>query len=131
MGILPLQFGWPECRVAGFDSEEVYDFPGPDNAAQNKTRRRSHHRREGHRPGWQGDELRRRGRIDTPADIGYFEHGGILQYVLAAVGGEVGTTLSWIPVSKSRTGGTRYSMILEDRSPFQPILICGGYAQLT
>jgi aconitate hydratase len=82
MGILPLQFeSGQNVESLGLTGEEVYDFPGLTalldsgfssgrilavTATSSKTRKTLH----------------AMVRIDTPQEIAYFKHGGILQYVL-------------------------------------------------
>lgn len=83
MGILPLQFeAGQNVESLGLTGEEVYDFPGLTTMLTNKF------------AGGKTIAVRATGadgkvktfhtvvRIDTPQEIGYFEHGGILQYVL-------------------------------------------------
>ena len=84
MGILPLQFEEGQnVESLGLTGEEVYDFAGLTESAQVEVRQ------------WpdaasQGDscatasvkEFDAKVRIDTPQEIEYYEHGGILQYVL-------------------------------------------------
>ena len=83
MGILPLQFEEGQnVESLGLTGEEIFDFPGltallksrfadgrtikvKATSADDKTR-----------------EFNAHVRIDTPQEIEYFEHGGILQYVL-------------------------------------------------
>ena len=78
MGVLPLQFPVGEsAQSLGLTGKEVFEIPGP-------TARRCEngHRRWPRRRQWQADSLRGRVRIDTPKERDYFQHGGILQYVL-------------------------------------------------
>jgi aconitase A len=82
MGILPLQFGVGENAAGlGLTGEEVYDIEGLAAAVA-----------DGHAIGGQVT-VRARGpagekvfhpiiRIDTPQELQYFQHGGILQFVL-------------------------------------------------
>jgi aconitate hydratase len=82
MGILPLQFSAGENAASlGLTGEEVYDIDGLAAAVA-----------DGHALGGQVT-VRARGpagekvfhpiiRIDTPQELQYFQHGGILQYVL-------------------------------------------------
>jgi len=83
MGILPLQFA--ECQNAeslGLTGEEVFDFPGltallADRLASSRTLAVVVTSPNGDKK-----TLHAVVRIDTPQEIEYFEHGGILQYVL-------------------------------------------------
>jgi aconitate hydratase len=83
MGILPLQFeAGQNVESLGLTGEEIYDFPGLTKLLENKI------------AGGRTIAVKAKGadgkvktfnavvRIDTPQEIGYFEHGGILQYVL-------------------------------------------------
>jgi aconitate hydratase len=82
MGILPLQFApGQNVESLGLTGEEVYDFPGLKalldsrfaNGRTIKVRATANGSTK---------EFEARVRIDTPQEILYFEHGGILQYVL-------------------------------------------------
>ncbi|MBL8060152.1 MAG: aconitate hydratase AcnA [Chthonomonas sp.] len=78
MGVLPLQF-LPEQNAAslGLTGEETFEVVGLREAIANKF---AHGRqltvRAGHK------EFKATVRIDTPKEIDYYRHGGILQYVL-------------------------------------------------
>jgi aconitate hydratase len=83
MGILPLQFEEGQTAESlGLTGEEVFDFPGLEALLAAKF--------EGGRtldviaPAADGTkkQFKARVRIDTPQEIEYFQHGGILQYVL-------------------------------------------------
>ena len=83
MGILPLQFGAGDnAESLGLTGEEVYSIEGLAEGIADELR-----------AGSRGDGRGRRGRraehrftatvrIDTPQEIRYYEHGGILPYVL-------------------------------------------------
>ncbi|HET7346133.1 MAG TPA: aconitate hydratase, partial [Acidobacteriaceae bacterium] len=82
MGILPLQFApGQNVESLGLTGEEVYDFPGLKALLDSrfgsgraiKVRAKANGSTK---------EFEARVRIDTPQEILYFEHGGILQYVL-------------------------------------------------
>jgi aconitate hydratase len=83
MGILPLQFAPGEnVESLGLTGEEVYDFPGltallKDRLAGGRTLRVKAKASDG-----KVKEFDTVVRIDTPQEIEYYEHGGILQYVL-------------------------------------------------
>ena len=81
MGILPLEFKRGESRTSlEFTGEEAFDIMGVA---------------KGLKPGEKLDVLTSgKGpeksftvtcRIDTPAELAYYEHGGILQYVLRSL----------------------------------------------
>jgi aconitate hydratase len=83
MGILPLQFEQGQnVESLGLTGEEVFDFPGLTLLLKAKFA-------DGHTIAVKATakdgavkQLNARVRIDTPQEIEYFEHGGILQYVL-------------------------------------------------
>ncbi len=83
MGILPLQFeAGQNVESLGLTGEEVYDFPGlttmlKDKFANGRTIAVKATAADG-----KVKQFNAVVRIDTPQEIGYFEHGGILQYVL-------------------------------------------------
>jgi aconitate hydratase len=83
MGILPLQFAEGQnAESLGLTGEEVYDFPGltvllASRFSSGKTLRVKATTADG-----TVKDFDARVRIDTPQEIEYFEHGGILQYVL-------------------------------------------------
>ncbi len=84
MGILPLQFQTGEsARTLGLTGEELFDLPGIADGVQ---------------PGQAVKVLARRAngalvafttvaRIDTPVEVAYHHHGGILPYVLRSLAG--------------------------------------------
>jgi len=83
MGILPLQFeAGQNVESLGLTGEEEYDFPGlttmlKDKFASGRTIAVKATAADG-----TVKQFSAQVRIDTPQEIGYFEHGGILQYVL-------------------------------------------------
>jgi aconitate hydratase len=83
MGILPLQFEEGQnAESLGLTGEEVYDFPGlaamlTGRFASGKTLRVKATASDG-----TVKEFDAKVRIDTPQEIEYFEHGGILLYVV-------------------------------------------------
>jgi aconitate hydratase len=83
MGILPLQFEEGQnAELLGLTGEEVYDFPGltallKDGLAKSRTLRVKATAGDG-----KVKEFNAKVRIDTPQEIEYYKHGGILQYVL-------------------------------------------------
>ena len=82
MGILPLQFAPGEnAESLGLTGEEVYDFPGltallKGRLANGRTLNVTATSSSGPK------QFHAIVRIDTPQEIEYYEHGGILQYVL-------------------------------------------------
>ncbi|MEO6822572.1 MAG: aconitate hydratase, partial [Candidatus Nanopelagicales bacterium] len=78
MGVLPLQFHPGEsARSLGLTGEETYaitGLAGADTVPREVTVRVD--------DGSRSREFGATVRIDTPAEAGYFQHGGILQYVL-------------------------------------------------
>ena len=83
MGILPLQFAAGEnAESLGLTGEEVYDFPGLTALLEAKFangRTLAVTATSSRRPEKKFHAIVR---IDTPQEIEYYEHGGILQYVL-------------------------------------------------
>jgi aconitate hydratase len=83
MGILPLQFAPGEnVESLGLTGEEVFDFPGltallKERLANGRTLRVKATGSDG-----KVKEFDTVVRIDTPQEIEYYEHGGILHYVL-------------------------------------------------
>ena len=82
MGILPLQFeAGQNAESLGLTGEEIYDFPGltalfKNRFAGGRTLAVTATSSKGPK------KLNAIVRIDTPQEIEYYEHGGILQYVL-------------------------------------------------
>ena len=88
MGILPLQFvPGQNVESFGLTGEEVYDFPGLKALLDSRF---GSGRTIKVRATANGStkEFEARVRIDTPQEILYFEHGGILQYVLRQLAGQ-------------------------------------------
>jgi aconitate hydratase len=83
MGILPLQFvEGQNVESLGLTGEETYDFAGltallKDRLAGGRTLEVSATGADGSKKKFKATV-----RIDTPQEVEYFEHGGILQYVL-------------------------------------------------
>ena len=83
MGILPLQFEAGEnVESLGLTGEEVFDFPGLTNLLAERFANGKTLTVIATSPSGEKKTLRAVVRIDTPQEIEYFEHGGILQYVL-------------------------------------------------
>jgi len=83
MGILPLQFdGGQSAESLGLTGEEVYDFAGLSELLASRFAAGKAFRVKATNPDGTVKEFSANIRIDTPQEIEYFEHGGILQYVL-------------------------------------------------
>jgi aconitate hydratase len=83
MGILPLQFAdGQSAETLGLTGEEVYDFAGLTTLLANKFSNGRTLQVVATSPSGEKKTLHAMVRIDTPQEIEYFEHGGILQYVL-------------------------------------------------
>jgi aconitate hydratase len=83
MGILPLQFADGEnVESLGLTGEEVYDFAGLTALLASKFAGGRTLKVKATADGGTAKEFEAKVRIDTPQEIEYFEHGGILQYVL-------------------------------------------------
>ncbi len=87
MGILPLEFAHGASAASlGLTGEEVFDFPGLEALLAGRLASRTLQVRA-IAPDGKVTEFPVRVRIDTPGEIGYYEHGGILQYVLRQLAG--------------------------------------------
>ncbi len=83
MGILPLQFeAGQNVESLGLTGEEVYDFAGMAALLAGRLAAGTMLTVKANAADETVKEFRARVRIDTPQEIEYFEHGGILQYVL-------------------------------------------------
>jgi aconitate hydratase len=83
MGILPLQFeAGQNAESLGLTGEEIYDFPGLTALLKDRFAHGRTLRVKATSPGGKATEFSTVLRIDTPQEIEYYEHGGILQYVL-------------------------------------------------
>ncbi len=83
MGILPLEFEAGESAESlGLTGEEVYDIAGLTALLKSKFASGSLLRVKATGAGDNVKEFNARVRIDTPQEIEYYEHGGILLYVL-------------------------------------------------
>ena len=82
MGVLPLQFkDGTTAQTLKLDGTETYDVVGLDASIapqQDLTLRIT-------RPGGAVESVPVRCRIDTPIEIDYYQHGGILPYVLRQI----------------------------------------------
>ena len=66
----------------GLTGEEVYDFPGLTALLKRRLPTAARSRVKATARDGKVKEFDAKVRIDTPQEIEYFEHGGILQYVL-------------------------------------------------
>jgi len=83
MGILPLQFeDGQNAESLELTGEEAYDFPGLKNLLNAKLAQGRTLRVRATAADVTVKEFDTKVRIDTPQEIEYYEHGGILQYVL-------------------------------------------------
>jgi aconitate hydratase len=83
MGILPLQFADGEnVESLGLTGEEVYDFAGLTTLLAGKFSGGRTLKVKATASDGNVKEFEAKVRIDTPQEIEYYEHGGILQYVL-------------------------------------------------
>jgi aconitate hydratase len=92
MGILPLQFAaGANVESLGLTGEETYDFPGLKALLDAKFAGGKTIEVRATANG-SAKEFKATVRIDTPQEILYFEHGGILQYVLRQLAGTAKTS---------------------------------------
>ena len=82
MGVLPLQFkGEDSWQSLGLSGDEQFDIPGAEGTLQpQQDLKLVIHRRDG-----RTEEVPVLCRIDTPIEVEYYRHGGILPYVLRAL----------------------------------------------
>ncbi len=79
MGVLPLEFKPGETRESlGLTGHEVFSI----SKAWPRWRRRKEVTVHAKSADGKGKVLRRAVRVDTPEEVSYYRHGGILQYVL-------------------------------------------------
>ena len=83
MGILPLQFHAGEsAKSLALTGDEVFEFSGVASLLEKKLARGREVKVRAKAPGGEMKEFYSLLRIDTPQEILYYQHGGILQYVL-------------------------------------------------
>ncbi len=88
MGILPLEFAPGDSAASlGLTGEELYDFRGLVKMLEEGFRSGRTLTARATASGGSVKEFPLRVRIDTPGEIGYYRHGGILQYVLRQLAG--------------------------------------------
>ena len=86
MGILPLQFAAGEgVETHGLTGEELYSFPNLKTMLDSKFADGKTLNIQVTSPDGTTKLIACKIRIDTPQEIAYFEHGGILQYVLRSL----------------------------------------------
>jgi aconitate hydratase len=86
MGILPLQFAAGETvETHGLTGEELYSFPNLKTMLDSKFAEGKTLNVQVTSPDGTTKLIACKVRIDTPQEIAYFEHGGILQYVLRSL----------------------------------------------
>jgi aconitate hydratase len=86
MGILPLQFAAGESvETHGLTGEELYSFPNLKTMLDSKFAEGKTLNVQVTSPDSTTKLIACKVRIDTPQEIAYFEHGGILQYVLRSL----------------------------------------------
>ena len=79
MGVLPLQFlPGASAQTLGLNGQEIFDITGMDDAMQ--AGQIMHVRAT--RPDGAQVQFQALSRIDTPVEVEYYRHGGILQFVL-------------------------------------------------
>jgi aconitate hydratase len=89
MGILPLQFAEGQSAESlGLTGEEVFDFPGLTALLAHRMEKGRTLTVKAKSIDGTVKEFTAKVRIDTPQEIEYFEHGGILQYVLRQLAGK-------------------------------------------
>jgi aconitate hydratase len=78
MGVLPLQFKSPEnAERLGLDGDETFDIPVADSVRPRQEITVTARKADGRRI-----EFQAVARLDTPIEVDYYRHGGILHYVL-------------------------------------------------
>ena len=83
MGVLPLQLPEGQSRDSlGLSGEEAFDIEGLTDAVDPDATGGRSVRVKGQREGAEPVEFEARVRLDTPNEVGYYRHGGILQRVL-------------------------------------------------
>ncbi|HEY7575826.1 MAG TPA: aconitate hydratase AcnA, partial [Thermoanaerobaculia bacterium] len=78
MGVLPCQFAeGVSAKTLGLDGTETFDLTGLEGVAPRQTAPLTIHRADG-----RTEQVAVRVRIDTPMEVDYYRHGGILPFVL-------------------------------------------------
>jgi aconitate hydratase len=88
MGILPLEYAAGEnAESLGLSGEETFDFPGLSRLLEEKFASGRTLTVQATAPDGAKKQFSVLVRIDTPGEILYYQHGGILQYVLRQLAG--------------------------------------------
>jgi aconitate hydratase len=83
MGVLPLQFlAGQSAESLGLTGEEIFDVIGLSDAVHNRFANGKELRVQARDPSGNNKEFNAYVRIDTPQELRYYQHGGILQFVL-------------------------------------------------
>ncbi|MDP7051642.1 MAG: aconitate hydratase, partial [Verrucomicrobiota bacterium] len=83
MGVLPLQFkDGASPQSLGFDGTETFDVAGLDEDLQPQSELTLRVTKDG-----ESQDISVLCRIDTPIEVDYYRHGGILPYVLRQLAG--------------------------------------------
>ena len=91
MGILPLQFlSGQGVQSLGLTGQESYDVAGLGGTLAEGFPRGKELTVKATRPDGTSFQFRVTVRIDTPQELQYYRHGGILEYVLRQLAGRVG-----------------------------------------
>jgi aconitate hydratase len=86
MGVMPLQFlGADSAQTLGIKGDEMIDVLGLDDIHPQQDLTLVIQRADGTR-----QEVKVKSRIDTPIEVDYYKHGGILPYVLRELMGKAG-----------------------------------------
>jgi aconitate hydratase len=108
MGVLPLQFkGTDSVDSLKLTGDETFDILGLDDLRPQRDHTLVIHRKDGSK-----QEVQLLSRIDTPIEVDYFKHGGILPYVLreqlggAPASGSADPTVSSAPAIAKAVAAT-------------------------
>jgi aconitate hydratase len=83
MGVLPLQFvDGEDATSLGITGDETFDVAGIEAALADSARGKREVTVRAQRPGNSAFDFTAIVRADTPQEVAYYRHGGILQYVL-------------------------------------------------
>src|SRR5262249_514883 len=89
MGVLPLQFRQGETAASlGLTGEEIYDIDGLAGALASNFSKSRDITIRAKKPDGSIREFQATIRIDTPQEVLYYQHGGILHYVLRQLLGQ-------------------------------------------
>ncbi len=83
MGVLPLEFrGGDSAESLGLTGNEVFDIVGLAECLADASNQVGEVNVKARREGGELIQFRARVRLDTPQEVLYYRHGGILHYVL-------------------------------------------------